>query len=214
MNPLKILVSAALLALAPPALAGEGAAPPNPTASPAPTPVSNPNAITAEALRAHYAGITAFTAEVEQEKTARFLARPLKSEVLLSMKAGRIDWRTLRPVASAIAIDADGVHMEGGAAPGASEAMAMAGRDPRAVAFIGFLRALFALDFPAIEKDFALTFEGRRMEALPRPSSSLGAMIRAIEITFAESLAIERVVVETPDETTTLRFRTFVPGTP
>lgn len=167
--------------------------------------------LTAERLRAHYAQIAAFTASVEQEKTARFLARPLKSEVELSMKDGRIDWKTTRPVASAIAIDANGIHMESAAAPGAGAAMARVSRDPRALAFIGFLRALFALDFAAIEKDFALTFEGRAMRARPREGSGLGAMIQGIDIAFAQDLAIEQVVVETPDEKTTLRFKTFVP---
>ena len=173
-----------------------------------------PTSITSDQLRAHYAKIAAFTALVEQEKTASFLARPLKSEVELSMKGGRIDWKTTRPVASSIAIDANGIHMESGAAPGVGKAMEQASRDPRALAFIRFLRALFALDFTAIEEDFALSFEGRTMRALPRENGRLGAMIQGIAISFAADLAIERVEVRTPDETTRLRFKTFVPGTP
>ncbi|MDR0965967.1 MAG: hypothetical protein LBM75_05635 [Myxococcales bacterium] len=170
--------------------------------------------LTADALRAHYAKITAFTASVDQEKTARFLARPLKSEIALSMKDGRIDWRTLKPVASAIAIDANGIHLEGNGSSGAAEALAAASKDPRATAFIGFLRALFALDFDAIEKDFALTFEGRTMRALPKEGSNLSSLIHAIAIDFRADLAIERVVVKTPDETTTLHFKSFVPAHP
>ena len=82
-------------------------------------PAARPGAIiSAEALRARYASLTAFRATVEQEKTARFLARPLKSEVEIEMKDGRIDWRSTRPVKSAIAIDQNGIHMESGAAPG------------------------------------------------------------------------------------------------
>lgn len=169
-------------------------------------------ALSVEALKAHYAKITAFTAEASQEKKAPFLARPLKSEVVMSMKAGRIEWKTVKPVASAIAIDADGIHLESGGSSGAGEALKNAGKDPRAAAFIGFLRALFALDFPAIEKDFVLTFSADEMSAAPRETSSLGAMIRGIRIQFGPDLALQRVVVETKDETTTLVFRNFVPA--
>ena len=168
--------------------------------------------LSAEVLKAHYAKITAFTAEADQEKKAAFLARPLKSEVVMSMKDGRIEWKTVKPVVSTIAIDADGIHLESGAASGAGEALQNAGKDPRAAAFIGFLRSLFALDFPAIEKDFALTFSGNQMRARPRETSSLGAMIRGIDIEFAPDLSLRRVVVETKDETTTLVFKTFVPA--
>ena len=169
-------------------------------------------ALSAEVLKAHYAKITAFTAEADQEKKAAFLARPLKSEVVMSMKDGRIEWKTLKPVVSSIAIDADGIHLESGGASGAGEALKNAGKDPRAAAFIGFLRSLFALDFPAIEKDFALTFSGNAMQARPRETSSLGAMIRGIDLEFAPDLALRKVVVETKDETTTLIFKTFVPA--
>ncbi|MBQ4335102.1 MAG: outer membrane lipoprotein carrier protein LolA [Myxococcaceae bacterium] len=221
MNLLTSLVPAACLFLAQTAPTAAGSAPVPQTApttatdqATQTTAATTPPAISAEALRARYASLTAFRATVEQEKTARFLARPLKSEVEIEMKDGRIDWRTTRPVKSSIAIDQNGIHMESGAAPGMGEAMAQASRDPRAVAFIGFLRALFALDFAAIERDFELTFEGRAMRATPRADSSLGEMIQSIAIDFAADLAIERVEVRTRDETTTLRFKTFVPGTP
>lgn len=223
MNLLTSLVPAACLFVSQAALADSASAPqvapPQTTASATDIattpPAARPGAIiSAEALRARYASLTAFRATVEQEKTARFLARPLKSEVEIEMKDGRIDWRSTRPVKSAIAIDQNGIHMESGAAPGMGEAMAAASRDPRAVAFIGFLRALFALDFAAIERDFELSFEGRAMRATPRADSRLGEMIQSIAIDFAADLAIERVEVRTRDETTTLRFKTFVPGTP
>lgn len=211
-------VALCLSAVCPGAFADEPAATPSaPVAEPIASGVEGAAApaasvqIDAEKVRARYSRIVAFTADVEQEKKAPFLARPLKSQVSLSMKDGRIEWRTLKPVKSFLAIDSDGIHMEAGASSGAGEAMKNASKDPRAAAFIGFLRSLFALDFPGIEKDFALSFEVGAMKARPKPTSSLGAMIHGIDIHFAADLSIQKVVVETKDETTTLVFKSFVP---
>ena len=109
LNLLTSLVPAACLFVSQAALADSAsapqAAPPQTTASATDIattpPAARPGAIiSAEALRARYASLTAFRATVEQEKTARFLARPLKSEVEIEMKDGRIDWRSTRPVKS------------------------------------------------------------------------------------------------------------------
>ena len=165
--------------------------------------------LTARALQERFSKIATFSAEVEQTKQARFLARPLKSQVRIEFDRERINWKTLSPIASTIVVDRQGMHVQSAAAPGGANPMAAAGQDPRAVAFVRFIRAVFALDFAELEKDFALSFEGSTMKATPKDGSSLGGMIQSIEMGFSRELKLETVDVRTPDETTHLVFKTF-----
>jgi hypothetical protein len=164
--------------------------------------------LTAERLRAHFAAAPAFTAEVEQQKHARFLARPLTSQVKLTYEPGRIVWQTVAPVASRVVIDRDGLHVEaagGAAATGGAAEAAM--RDPRALALVGFIRNLFALDFAELQKQFSLRFTAQTLLATPRPESNLNGLIDSIELRFDAGLELESVEVRTPDETTRLAFK-------
>ena len=161
--------------------------------------------ISAESLKAHFAKMGPFTAEAEQTKTARFLARPLVSKVHLRYTAERIEWETLTPIHSSVVIDKDGLHVQGGAGPGTAK------QDPRAMALIRFIRNLFALDFAALEQDFTLSFEGRSMKAAPKESSSLKGMLGAIEMRFTDSLDLESLQIVTPDETSKLLFQKLTP---
>ena len=151
--------------------------------------------LTAERLQERFAKIASFRAEAEQTKQARFLARPLKSEVHMAFDSERIT--------STLVIDRDGLHVEG------SQAMAGAKQDPRAIAFVRFIRSVFALDFAQLEQDFVLDFEGGTMKAVPKDGSQLKGMIHAIEMTFTRELALKAVEVKTPDETSRLVFKTF-----
>ncbi|HCF58402.1 MAG TPA: hypothetical protein DFS52_10465 [Myxococcales bacterium] len=159
--------------------------------------------LTAEKLQERFAKIASFNAEAEQTKQARFLARPLKSEVHMAFDSERITWKTVKPIASTLKIDRDGLHVVG------SQAMAGAKQDPRAIAFVRFIRSVFALDFAQLEQDFVIGFEGGTMKAVPKDGSQLKGMIHAIEMTFTRELALEAVEVKTPDETSRLVFKSF-----
>ena len=62
-----------------------------------------------------------WSADVEQTKQARFLARPLKSQVRVEFDSERIHWKTLTPVASTLLVDREGLHVQGSGAQGAGE---------------------------------------------------------------------------------------------
>jgi outer membrane lipoprotein-sorting protein len=171
-------------------------------------PASGAEKLDAARLNARFSRIASFTAEVEQTKEARFLARPLKSQVQLSFDSDRITWKTIKPIASTLLIDRDGMHVESASGAGAGQ-MNAANQDPRAAAFVRFIRNVFALDFAQLERDFVISFEGSTMKAVPRDESSLKSMMQTIEMTFSPELKLETVLVRTPDETTRLVFKTF-----
>ncbi len=162
-------------------------------------------AVSAESLKAHFTKLGPFTAEAEQVKTARFLARPLKSKIKMRYSLERIEWETVSPIRSSVVIDKDGLHVQGNA--GAAQATK---QDPRAMALLRFIRNIFALDFAALEQDFTLTFEGKVMKAAPKDGSTLKGMLGAIEMRFADSLDLESLQITTPDETTKLTFGKLV----
>ena len=159
--------------------------------------------LNAEKLQARFSKIASFTAEVEQTKKARFLARPLVSRIEIAFDSEKITWKTVKPIASSLVIDREGLHVEG------SKAMAGAAQDPRAVAFVRFIRSVFALDFAELEKDFVISFEGGTMKAVPKEGSQLGGLIHSIAMGFSRELQLETVEVKTPDETSRLVFERF-----
>lgn len=190
-------VGLALLLLAAPV-----EAPPGPPPGEAPTPGDTPTP-SPEALRARWAGLTSLTAEVTQVKEGRYWARPLESRIRLRYSAARIEWETVDPVASLVTIEGERITV---AAAGAPPRALDAAKDPRFAGLLRFLRALLALDLPAVERDFVLAYGPGEIVATPREGSAL-RLFTSIRMRFDREGELAGLDLETASERTRLAFR-------
>ncbi|MGA8892361.1 MAG: hypothetical protein WB493_12380 [Anaeromyxobacteraceae bacterium] len=141
-------------------------------------------------------------AEIVQVKEGRYWARPMTSRVKLHWTPARIEWETVEPVQASVVIEGDRVRVTGIGTGGSD--VGAAARDPRVASLLRFLRALVAFDLPSIERDYELTWQGRTVEARPRPSTT--AFLDRIRLTFDEQDEIHLVELTTPSEVTRLEF--------
>lgn len=163
--------------------------------------------VSRERITAAYASVAKMTAEVEQIKEGRYLARPLKSQSRLVYTPASIEWITLSPVASKVIIDGQGLKVvmpDGAAAPQPGAA-----NNPKIGALIGFLRAMIALDFAKLEKDFALVFTNNKVIATVLPSSPLSFM-KKLTVEFDNALKVSTLLIESERDKSLLTFREVV----
>lgn len=162
-----------------------------------------PAQVTAEALRARFADVRSLAADVVQVKRGKYWARPLESRIRLSYTPGRVVWETLSPVRSTVVI-ADGALAVTGPDGRPGEAGIVAG-DPRFAAVVRFIRALLAVDLPALERDFVLVYGPGQLAATPRPGADL-QLFQAIRLKFDDTLDLTALELDTVTERTTLSF--------
>jgi hypothetical protein len=162
-----------------------------------------PAPLTPEALRTHYAGVQSLTADVVQVKEGKYWARPLESRIRLQYAPSRVVWETLAPIRSTVVVSDAGIAMTG--SDGRPRDAGPVSSDPRFAAVVRFIRALFAVDLPAIERDFALSYAPGRLVAKPRPGSDV-QLFREVRLDFDEALELKTVDLETATEQTHLTF--------
>lgn len=99
------------------------------------------------ALQRRLAPVTVLRGEFVQEKQLQGFAKPLRSEGRFVLASGRgVWWQTLRPVASELVLDKDGIRAEG-----------KAGRaQPGMRAIGGLMFALMRGDLAALQQQFIL----------------------------------------------------------
>jgi hypothetical protein len=159
--------------------------------------------VTPAALRARYGGLARLTADVVQVKEGKYWARPFESRVKLRYTPARVEWETVAPVKALAVIEGSALWLAG--PDGKRRDLGPAAGDPRLAALLGFVRALLAVDLPAIERDFVVAYGPGTLQATPRPGSTL-ALFRSVKLRFAEDLTIATVELETAEERTLLRF--------
>lgn len=162
-----------------------------------------PAPLTPEALRDHYAGVRSLTADVVQVKQGKYWARPLESRIRLQYTPGRVVWETLAPIPSTVVVGDAGMTVTG--SDGRPRDAGPVSSDPRFAAVMRFIRALFAVDLPAIERDFALSYAPGLLVATPRPGSNV-QLFREIRLQFDAALELTTVDLETATERTHLSF--------
>jgi hypothetical protein len=162
-----------------------------------------PGPLTGEALRAHYAGVRSLTADVVQVKEGKYWAKPLQSHIHLRYAPGQVVWETLTPVRSTVVVGDGGLTVTG--PDGRPRDTGPVANDPRFTAVVRFIRALFAVDLPAIERDFELSYGAGRLTARPRPGSDV-QLFREIRLEFDGALELRTVELETATERTHLTF--------
>ncbi len=154
-------------------------------------------ALTLAAVKERYAAHDGIEADIVQTKESPYLVKPLVSKVHLSVKGATVRWEVQEPVASTVIFDERGARIAGeaGSLPDG----------PKTTALLSFLKALAAVDFPALERDFVLTVVGERLIATPRPESQLG-MIKELALEFDAALNIRHLTVTADNEITKLAF--------
>ncbi|WP_242392181.1 LolA family protein [Anaeromyxobacter oryzisoli] len=165
----------------------------------APVPLS----LSSDALRAHYAGVRSLRADVVQVKEGKYWARPLESRIRLQYVPGRVVWETLTPVRSTVVVSDAGMTVTG--PDGRPRDMGPVTNDPRFAAIIRFIRALFAVDLPGIERDFELCYAPGRLVAKPRPGSDV-QLFREVRLEFDDALELRNVELDSATERTRLTF--------
>jgi hypothetical protein len=152
-------------------------------------------------LRNTYANVTFLRADVAQEKTGKYMARPIKSICQMEWRKGTITWKTLKPIASEITIvngaitvtDSDGKQNKVSSNP------------PEVAALVRFLEELFAFDITALEKDFSFDSTHRTLTGTVKPSSAL-RFLRSFTLKFDEKLVLNRLEIEDTKGKTTMVF--------
>ncbi len=162
-----------------------------------------PGPITPEILRARYADLRALDADLVQVKTGKYWARPLESHIKLLYTPTRVVWETLQPLHSKVVIEGSTLTVIG--PDGQPRDLGAAAGDPRVAALLRFIRALLALDLPAIERDFTLSYGPNDIEALPRPGSDL-KLFAAVRLHFDDDLELVSLELQSDTELTRLRF--------
>lgn len=163
--------------------------------------VAHAEGLTRESLKAAYSDIRMLSAEIEQTKSSPYLYKPLVSMVHMEYAGGRVLWRILKPVRGEMVFDNGSISIEATAAlpPGAADRMAPLMR---------CFRAIFSVDFAAIEKDFDLLISENSLEAASRPGSDV-SFVKRLVFRFGPDLSLAQVTVEAEDETTELTFLHF-----
>lgn len=170
-----------------------------------------PQPLSAEAIRARYAGLTSLTADVVQLKEGKFWARPFESRVRLRYTPQRVVWETVKPLPSTVVIAGGDVEITD--SRGARRSLDAGARDPRFTALLGFLQALLAFDLPGIEKDFDLAWGERELTATPRAGGAV-RLFNRITMRFDADTELASLVLESEAERTRLTFTRVQRGAP
>lgn len=160
--------------------------------------------LTADALRARYAGLRSLSADVVQVKEGRFWARPLESRIRLRYTPERIVWETISPVRSSVVIEGNRLSVSD--ASGRPRDMGAFAGDPRAAALLGFIRSLIAVDLDALDRELTLQYGPGELVAIPRSGSKLELFTR-IRLRFDARDDLTAMELETPNERTRLSFQ-------
>lgn len=172
---------------------------------------ASPQAVSAEALSARYAGLASLSADVVQVKEGRFWARPFESRIRLRYTPERIVWETVKPLPSTVTIE--GRRLEITDARGGRRTLDGLAGDPRFEALLGFLQALLALDLPRLERDFTLQYEPDALIATPRPGAARPLFTRIV-LRFDGALDLSSLLLESEAERTRLTFSKVERGGP
>jgi hypothetical protein len=156
-----------------------------------------------EELRDTYENVRSMTADIAQEKSGKYLARPLKSSCQLTWREGTIIWKTLKPIASEVEISAGIITITD--ADGKRKSINGSGAAPEVGALVAFLQSLFAFDFIKLEKDFAFTSSTHSMTGTVKPESKL-AFLRSFTIEFDASLIPAKLTLDDKNGHTSMLF--------
>ncbi|HET9598472.1 MAG TPA: outer membrane lipoprotein carrier protein LolA [Anaeromyxobacteraceae bacterium] len=165
--------------------------------------VAAPPTVEPDALRARYARLRSLSADVVQLKEGRFWARPLESRVRLRYTPERVVWETLTPVRSTVTIEGGALTVVG--ADGRPRDLAPVANDRRLAGLVRFIQALLAVDLPAIERDFVLSYGPGQLVATPRPGGALD-LFTGIVLRFDSDLDLVSLELDTTSERTRLSF--------
>lgn len=164
--------------------------------------IANATPISLDALEARYKSVTSVSAEIDQEKTGAYLAKPLKSKIDLEYAHGRILWITQSPVKSKVTLEGQTLKIQD--SNGATkEITAKSGTKPDAL--LWFIQSLLAFDVKALQSEFDLKIDGQKLLASPKKNSRL-SFLKSVAIVFNSNLDPETLTIEAEKEQTTLHF--------
>jgi hypothetical protein len=156
-----------------------------------------------EQLHDVYGNVRALTADVTQEKSGKYLARPIKSSCRLEWREGTILWKTLKPINSEVEISGGVITITD--ADGKKKSVAGGAATPEVGALVEFLQNLFSFDFTKLEKDFSFISTDHTMTGAVKPESKL-AFLRSFSIEFGPGLVPAKLMLDDRNGKTTMLF--------
>ena len=166
-------------------------------------PFARAETLTLDRLKSAYSGQKGLDADIIQTKTSRYLAKPLKSRVHLTVNDETIRWEVKAPVVSTVVFDPRGAHFFDD--KGHEDVGAKLPEGPKTEALVGFLKALITVDFPKLERDFDLQVSGQDLIATPRAGGT-SIPIKELRLVFDASLKLTSLTVAADSETTAIEF--------